>query len=307
VRRRRIVALAGGIGGARLVDGLAAALEPEELTVVVNTGDDFEHLGLWISPDVDTVIYTLAGLADRARGWGLAGETFQALEGVAALGGPSWFQLGDRDLGTHLVRTERRRRGERLTAITASIASSLGVRHRILPMSDAPRPTKLEARDGRVLDFQDWLIGERAAPAVRRVLYEGAPDATPEVEAAIEGADLVVLAPSNPYVSIGPILALRGVRERVEAKPTVAVSPIVQGRAVKGPLATMLRDVSALEPSAASVLEHYAGLVDAFVVERGDEAGLGVPALATATIMGDREDRARLAREVLAFAERAFS
>lgn len=306
-RAPRVVALAGGIGGARLVDGLAAVLPPDELTIVVNTGDDFEHLGLFVSPDVDTVMYTLAGLSDRERGWGLAGETFRAMESVAALAGPSWFSLGDRDLGTHLVRTDRRRRGERLTDITASFATALGVRHRILPMSDSPRQTMLETHDGRVLDFQSWLVGERGQPAVRALRYEGASRATNEVSAAIDAADLVVLAPSNPYVSIDPILALDGVRARVDAKPVVALSPIVAGKAVKGPLAAMLRDVSGRAPSAASVLSHYAGLVDAYVVERGDEVDIaGVPVHATSTVMGGRDDRARLARELLDFAARTF-
>lgn len=299
---RRVVALAGGIGGARLVDGLAATLSPEELTIVVNTGDDFEHLGLFISPDVDTVMYTLAGLADRERGWGLAGETFRALESVAALGGPSWFQLGDRDLGTHLVRTDRRRRGERLTSITASIASALGVRHRILPMSDAPRATRLRTLEGEWLDFQDWLVGKRAVPRIAELVYEGARISTPEVHEAIAAADLIVIAPSNPYVSIDPILTLVGVRELLAQKPTIAVSPIVGGKAVKGPLAAMLRDVGGMEPSAAAVVQHYGDLLDAVVVETGDEAGIELPTLPTSTVMGGRDDRARLARELLDFA-----
>lgn len=303
---RRVVVLAGGIGGARLVDGLAAVLGPDELTIVVNTGDDFEHLGLWISPDVDTVMYTLAGLSDRVRGWGLAGETFRALEGITVLGGPDWFGLGDRDLATHLVRSDRRRRGERLTDITLGLSRALGVVHRILPMSDSPRPTLMELHDGRTLDFQRWLVAERAVSAVRRVASEGAASATPEVIEALHDADLVVLGPSNPYVSIDPILDLTGVRAIVARKPTVALSPIVAGRAVKGPLAAMLRDVSGLEPSAASVLAHYGSLIGAYVVELGDEAGVAVPVMGTRTIMSDRDDRACLAREVLDFATRTF-
>lgn len=306
MRPRRVVALAGGIGGARLVDGLAATLGPDELTIIVNTGDDFEHLGLFVSPDVDTVTYTLAGLSDRERGWGLAGETFRALEGVRALSGPTWFQLGDRDLGTHLVRTDRRRRGERLTHITAAIATSLGVHHRILPMSDSPRPTRLRTVDGEWLDFQDWLVARRGEPRVTALDYEGSRLPTPEVLGALSEADLVVIAPSNPYVSIDPILTLEGVRSRVEARPTIAVSPIVRGRAVKGPLASMLRDVGGMEPSAGAVVAHYRGLLGAIVVESGDEPGLGIPTLATSTVMGARDDRARLSRELLDFAQRTF-
>lgn len=304
---RRVVALAGGIGGARLVDGLAAVLTPDELDIVVNTGDDFEHLGLFVSPDVDTVTYTLAGRADAGRGWGLADETFRALAAVAEFGGPSWFQLGDRDLGTHLYRSERRRLGERLTITTAHIASRLGVRHRILPMSDSPRPTRLHSVDGEWLDFQEWLVARRAAPRIDRVVHEGSRIPTREVLEAIERADLVVVSPSNPYVSIDPILSLDGVRERVDAKPTIGLSPIVAGRAVKGPLADMLGDIESLPASAASVVRHYDGLLDAFVVEAGDEPDIPLPTLATRTVMGDRADRARLATELLDFARRVLS
>lgn len=300
---RRVVALAGGIGGARLVEGLAAVLADDELTIVVNTADDFEHLGLFVSPDVDTITYTLAGIADRQRGWGLEGETFRTLASVTALGGPSWFQLGDADLGTHLMRTARRHRGDRLTTITLDHAKAFGVRHRILPMSDSPRATKLELHDGRELDFQPWLVGERGQPPVRAVRFEGTRLSTPEVRDAIDAADLVVIAPSNPYVSIDPILTLDGIRERVDRKPTIGMSPIVSGRAVKGPLASMLRDVAGVVPSARAIVDHYAGLLDAIVVETGDEIGLTIPAHATRTVMGDRDDRARLAHELLRFAE----
>jgi len=304
---RRVVALAGGIGGARLVEGLAAELPPESLTIVVNTADDFEHLGLYVSPDVDTITYTLAGLSDRERGWGLEGETFRALDTVTKLGGPSWFQLGDADLGTHLMRTMRRRRGNRLTSITLDHARALGVAHRILPMTDSPRATQLELHDGRVLEFQPWLVGERGQPRVRGVRFEGSKLSTPEVREALDEADLVVVAPSNPYVSIDPILTLDGIRERVSGKPTIGVSPIVSGKAVKGPLAAMLRDVAGVVPSARAIVDHYAGLLGAFVVEHGDEGGIAIPTLATKTVMGDRTDRARLAREVLTFAERTFA
>lgn len=302
---RRVVVLAGGVGGARLADGLAEVLPPEELTLVVNTGDDFEHLGLFVCPDLDTVTYLLAGLSDETRGWGLASETFRALEGVAALGGPSWFQLGDADIATHLVRSERRRRGDRLTHIARDLATARGVRHRILPMCDAPRPTRLCTREGTWLDFQDFLVRRRGEPRLSDVRSEGTTTPTPEVMAALADATLVVIAPSNPYVSIDPILGLRGVRELVEAKPTVAVSPIVGGRAVKGPLAEMLVDLGGGEASARAVAAHYGSLLDAFVLAPGDEAP-PVPSLHTEIVVRNRVERARLAREVLDFAERTL-
>lgn len=300
----RVVALAGGIGGARLLDGLAAVLPEGSLVAVVNTGDDFEHLGLSISPDLDTVMYTLAGLADPARGWGLVDETFRAMESVARFGGDAWFALGDRDLGTHLVRTAALRAGERLTDITARLCRSLGVRTPVLPMSDAPRRTIVETVEHGPMSFQDWLVRTRAQHAARAVRYEGTTEPTAEVLEALSAADLVVFCPSNPYVSVDPILGLDGVRAIVAEKRVVALSPIVHGKTVKGPLAAMLRDIEGLEPSAEAIVRHYGGLVRGLVVEEGDEGGISCPTLATRTVMGGREDRARLARELLAFAER---
>lgn len=300
----KVVVLAGGVGGARLLDGLAAVMAPGELTGVVNTGDDFEHWGLWIAPDLDTCTYTLGGLAHEERGWGLYDESFRAFERMRELGGEAWFQLGDRDLATHLRRTERLRAGARLTEVTAELCSAAGVRHPLLPMADAPRATVIDTADGRTLGFQHWLVRERA-PAVAAVRFQGADEPTPEVRAAIAGADVVILAPSNPYVSIDPILALRGVRDAVAGKPVVAVSPIVAGRAVKGPLAEMIPALAGVRASAAAIANHYAGLVDVMVVERGDAVD-GARAVETAIVMRDRADRARLAREVLAAAEGAL-
>lgn len=304
---RHVVALSGGVGGAKLVHGLARALPAESLTAVVNTGDDFEHLGLTICPDLDTCMYTLAGLSDDARGWGLADESFRALESVARLGGDDWFRLGDRDLGTHLVRTDALRRGERLTAVTARLAAALGVGPRLLPMCDAPRATVIDTADEGTLSFQHWLVRRRAEPAVRAVRYVGADAPTLEVLDALARADLVVLCPSNPYVSLDPILTLRGVREALAGRRVVAVSPIVHGRAVKGPLAAMIPALDGREPTPAAIAARYAGLLSAMVVEAGDEAGLALPTLATSTVMRSHEDRERLAREVLAFADRGFA
>jgi LPPG:FO 2-phospho-L-lactate transferase len=304
-RSRRVVALSGGVGGARFLDGLARALGPGELTVVVNTGDDFEHWGLAISPDVDTVMYTLAGLAHEERGWGLAEESFHALEAVRRYGGDAWFSLGDRDLATHLLRTDALRRGETLTDVTARLCRGLGVGPRVLPMSDGRRRTKIDTTDGRSLYFQDWFVRERAAPRVARVWFEGDPPATASVLEALAGADLVLFGPSNPYVSIDPILTLGGVREALRGKRVVGVSPIVGGQAVKGPLATMIPDLTSAPPTAGAVARHYGGLLCGLVVEVGDEGERvpGVELLPARTVMRTRDDRLRLAREALAFAE----
>lgn len=298
----KIVALAGGIGGAKLIDGLVAITDPDDLTVIVNTGDDFEHWGLYICPDLDTNMYWLSGLADYQRGWGLADETFHALERIGSYGAETWFQLGDRDLATHIARTEAMKRGERLTDIAARMYRGLGIEHTVLPMSDESLRTVIDTRDDGTLSFQTWLVRRRAEPAVRAVRFEGTRAATDEVLEAIEAADVAVIAPSNPYVSIDPILHLDGVGHALGRRPVVAVSPIVGGRAVKGPLASMIEQLAARAPSAAAVAAHYGPLVSAMVVERGDEGDVDLPILATRTVMGDRADRARLARETLQLA-----
>ena len=298
----RVVALSGGVGGARLVQGLADELPAGSLTVVANTGDDFDHWGLRICPDLDTLLYTLAGLAPVERGWGLEDETFSALEMVRRFGGEGWFALGDRDLGTHLFRTAELAAGRRLTEVTRRLIQGLGISGvDLLPMADEPKPTWVDTASEGVLSFQQWLVGRRAEPLVRAIRFGADPPATPEVLEALEAADLVVIPPSNPYVSVDPILTLPGVRERVVATVTVAVSPIVGGAAVKGPLAEMIHELAGRPASAAAVADHYRGLVDGFVAAVGDP----VPGRVrhAAVIMGDRTDRARLAREVLAFAE----
>ncbi|HEX8795786.1 MAG TPA: 2-phospho-L-lactate transferase CofD family protein, partial [Polyangiaceae bacterium] len=205
----KVVALSGGVGGARLLDGLARALPPEALTAIVNTGDDFVHLGLNVSPDVDTVMYTLAGLSHEERGWGLAEESFAGLSMVKRYGGPDWFALGDRDLATHLLRTEALRAGEPLSAVTSRLCKALGVEQRILPMSDRPVVTLIETEKDGTLPFQQWFVRRRAEPRVRRVRFEGDLVPAPGVIETIDACDLVVVGPSNPYVSVDPILALR--------------------------------------------------------------------------------------------------
>jgi LPPG:FO 2-phospho-L-lactate transferase len=307
----RIVALSGGVGGARLLDGLQQAVDERggTLCAIVNTGDDFTHWGLHISPDLDTVMYTLSGLAHPERGWGLATESFAALEMVRRYGGEDWFALGDRDLATHLLRTQALGRGETLTAITDRLCRAVGVRARVLPMADAPCRTMIDLVPGsapppQTRSFQDWFVRLRAQPAVQRVWFDGDPPATPQVLAALAQADLVVIGPSNPYVSIDPILTRPGVRAALSGRRVVALSPIVGGQAIKGPLATMIPQLAGVDASAAAVASHYRGLLSAIVVERGDEAALaGLPHLATATVMRDRDDRVRLSRELLGFAE----
>lgn len=299
----RVVALSGGVGGARFLHGLSRALEPDTMVAIVNTGDDFEHWGLHISPDLDTVMYTLADLAHEERGWGLAEETFNTLSMVKRYGGNDWFQLGDRDLATHLLRTEALRRGETLSRVTARLCAAVGVRARIVPMADGPCRTMIVTANDGTLSFQDWFVRRRAAPEVRAVRFEGSPPPAPEVVPAIEAADLVLIGPSNPYVSIDPILDRPGVREAMASKPVIAVSPIVGGQAVKGPLGTMIPLLTGEPPSAAAIARHYRGLLAGLVVERGDEAGVsGLRVLAADTVMRSRQQSLLLARAVLAFA-----
>lgn len=301
----RVVALVGGVGGARLAEGLAAVLPPERLTLVVNTGDDFEHLGLYVCPDLDTVTYTLAGRAHRGQGWGVAGETFRTLDVVRELGGPGWFQLGDQDLGLHIVRTDRRRRGDRLTTITRDVARAFGVEHPILPMSDAPRPTRLRTREGEWLDFQEYLVRRRGTPRLSAIESTGTTVATPEVHAALDAADVVCLAPSNPFVSIEPILGLSGVRARLARPVVVGVSPIISGRAVKGPLAEMIEDLASVPPSARAVAARYADVLDGFLVAPGDGYTSAHTVREADVLMPDTAARAAVARELLALAESA--
>jgi LPPG:FO 2-phospho-L-lactate transferase len=297
-----VVALAGGVGGARLVDGLDRALPSGALTVVVNTGDDFQHWGLHISPDLDTVMYTLAELSPEDRGWGIDGDTFHALAEAKRRGDDDWFQLGDRDLVTHLSRSGALARGDSLTRATSELCKTLGVERPLLPMTDAPRPTSIVTQSGEVLAFQEWLVRARAKPAVREVRYEGTDQTTQIVLDALAAADLVVICPSNPYVSIDPILSLTGISDAVRDATTVAVSPILAGKAVKGPLATMLLQIAGCEPSAEVVAMHYDGLLDGYAVHPGDAFAAPFPLLETNILIQSREDRLVFARDLIEFA-----
>ncbi len=308
-----IVALAGGVGGAKMSQGLQGALEPGELTVIVNTADDFELYGLHISPDLDTVMYTLAGIADPVQGWGIAGDTRQTLAAIAAYGRDPWFQLGDRDIATHILRSDLLRRGVRLTEATEQLGRGLGVASRIIPMTDDPVATRIVTEAG-TLDFQDYFVARRQSDDVLGVEFIGLDAARPTGESleAIATADAIVIAPSNPIVSIGPILALPWMRQAIaeSSAPVVAISPIVGGAALKGPAANMLRTLEH-EVSALGVARMFADLVDGFVIDTvdaplaADIEALGPAVLITNSIMGDLEDRSRLAREVLHFASSA--
>ena len=308
----KVCALAGGVGGAKLASGLQNVLPPGELSVVVNTADDFDLWGLHICPDLDTVMYTLAGISNPDTGWGIADETFETLNMLESYGEETWFKLGDRDLATHILRTSRMRSGETLTEVTAGLSGVLGVNSTVLPMSDDPVSTVLETAEGR-LEFQEYFVRRGQRDEVLAIELRGIRDAGPteRVLAAISGADAIVLCPSNPVVSVGPILALPGMTEALASSsaPKVAVSPIVGGRALKGPADRMLASLGH-EVSATGVARMYAGLVDGMVVDRTDEGeragieALGMRVLVTQSVMRDAEDRARLALETLEFSAR---
>jgi len=302
-----IAALAGGVGAARFLDGLARVIPPKDIFVIGNTGDDTEVYGLHVSPDLDTVTYTLAGLADPIRGWGLKGDTFYNLEARRRLGVESWFQIGDRDLATHIFRTELLRLGLKLSAVTFAVRRKLGVRSFITPMSDDPVRTMVETRAG-LLEFQDYFVRRRARDAVRAVHFHGSEKAKPApgVLGAIRNADAVVFCPSNPIISIGPILEVHGIRQALLRRrgPTVAISPIVGGRALKGPAAKMMRGLK-LSASALGVARLYQGIVNVFVLDNEDQVmaskieSLGMKAVVTDTIMSSLSKKKALARAVM--------
>ena len=314
-----VVALAGGVGGAKLVDGLSQAIPPENLTVIVNTGDDFEHLGLKICPDLDTVCYTLAGLANPETGWGRAGETWNTLESLAELGGPTWFRLGDKDLATHLERTRLMRDGHSLSEITRWFCQTWGIKPTIIPMSDDPIPTRVFTDEGD-MPFQDYFVRRQCQPHVKGFRFQEAESSrsAPGVVEALVSGDLIIICPSNPWVSIDPILAIPGVRAAFtfaskSRRVAVAVSPIIGGETVKGPAAKMFTELG-IRPSALAVARHYGAqkageLLTGFVLDNLDAnqadpiMNMGMGTLVTDIIMRTPGDRFRLAQEVLVFGE----
>lgn len=310
---RKYLALSGGVGGAKLAVGLAHLLAPEQLTIICNTGDDFDHYGLRICPDLDSVMYALAGRNDEQRGWGLADESWRTLDQLGAIGGETWFRLGDLDIATHLLRSECLRRGEPLSAATQKLCEGFGVRHRILPMSDDRVATLVDTDDGE-LSFQHYFVREQCRPVVRGFHFCGAEQARPHpalLQPLLDDTvDAVILCPSNPFVSIDPILQLPGVRTALQNNtvPVLAVSPIVGGAAIKGPAAKMLRELGC-GSSAFAVADYYRDILDGFVIDRADAdqidaiAELDIAVHATASVMQTRDDKIRLAQTVLQFAD----
>jgi LPPG:FO 2-phospho-L-lactate transferase len=297
----RVAVLSGGVGGAKFVRALVETLGGANVTAIVNVGDDLDVLGLHVSPDLDSVLYALAGLGDEQRGWGRAGETWNALETVSALGGENWFSLGDRDLGLHLVRTQALRDGEPLSAVTARVTRALGVDATLLPATDDEQRTFVVTPAG-TFSFQEWFVARGHRDEVDAIDVRGHARPAPGVLEAIDGADLLLIGPSNPYVSVGPILAVHAIRDALAQRrvPCVAVSPLVGGRAVRGPADRMLTRLAG-GTTPAHVASCYPGLIDALVFDESDDAsGLNVQPIATRTLMTDADSRRRVAEAALA-------
>jgi len=308
-----ILALSGGVGGAKLAAGLTAVLPPEDLTIAVNTGDDFEHLGLTVCPDIDSVVYALAGLNDTQRGWGVADESWKAMENLGKLGEATWFNLGDRDLAMHIARSWRLRAGESLSEVTARLTGELGIAHRVVPMTDAPVRTQVQTDGDGWLDFQHYFVREQCRPVAKAIRFAGTPGAKPSpgFAEALARPDLaaVILCPSNPFLSVDPILAVDDVREALAARdvPFVAVSPLIGGQSLKGPLGKLLGELGR-ENSNRAIAAHYAGLLDHLIIDESDAAdaeglrAMGISVTITGTVMCDADDRERLARVALSAA-----
>jgi LPPG:FO 2-phospho-L-lactate transferase len=306
----KIVALAGGVGGAKLSDGIARSGSSYDLLVIVNTGDDFSHFGLYISPDLDTVCYNLADIEELETGWGRRDDRWETYEEIRNLGGPDWFRLGNKDLATHLERTRRLDLGERLSEITADFCQKWNVETRVIPMSDDPVPTFVETDLG-LLPFQDYFVKLGCKPGVSGFEYRGAAEAIPApgIIEAIKQADLIIICPSNPWVSITPILSIPDIKKALQTKKVLAVSPIIGGDVVKGPAAKMYKEMG-IEPTSAAVADHYGDLLDGYVIDNQDAGlipaieGIGserIKCLCTDILMKTREDRIRLADEVIEF------
>ncbi|MDG1444560.1 MAG: 2-phospho-L-lactate transferase [Pseudomonadales bacterium] len=308
------VALSGGVGGAKLALGLSKVLSRDQLDIIANTGDDFEHIGLYICPDLDTVTYTLADLSNKELGWGQAGETWDFLDALQRLGGESWFRLGDRDMATHVFRTQALNNGLSLSQATEQITQRLGIKHRIIPMCDMPVATKVNVESGKLMAFQHYFVRDRCEPKVTGFEFEGISDASPSLgfKAALTNNNLgsIIICPSNPFVSVDPVLKLPGVMAAIEAAnaPTIAVSPIVGGQAIKGPAAKMMKELG-MPQTALAVAQHYQGRIDGFVIDEADATmaadieALGIKTLVTKTMMRSLQDRVDLAEACLTFAE----
>ena len=308
-----ILLLSGGVGGSKLADGLAQVLPPEQLTIVVNTGDDFTHLGLRICPDIDTVSYMMGNLVDESKGWGRRAETWRCLETIGELCGPDWFRLGDQDLALHLVRTELLRQGRSLSDVTAELAARMGIKHQVAPMTEATDETRVRTREGEDLAFQDYFVRHMAKPVASAIEYQGVEAATPSAALmkAIEADDLagVVIAPSNPILSIGPILSLPGVRKAISTRkcPVVAVSPLIGGAAVKGPAVKLLGELGFREGNQ-GIAEYYKDFLTGMVIHSLDEGangrgGLDIPVKAGNTRMDTAFDRKSVAKLTLDFVD----
>ncbi|HBG74575.1 MAG: 2-phospho-L-lactate transferase [Chloroflexi bacterium GWB2_49_20] len=310
----KIVALAGGVGGAKLIDGFAKNLSPLDLTIIVNTGDDFNHLGMRICPDLDTICYTLAGMANPDTGWGRENECWTVLAGIKQLGGPDWFRIGDKDLATHLERSRRLMVGQPLSRIIQDFCKSWNINQKVLPMSDQKVSTIITTLEYGEISFQDYFVRNKCAPTVKRIHFEGIKDATPTpgLIDAIEQADAIVICPSNPWVSIDPILSISGIRTSIIKKPTIAVSPIINGKAIKGPAAKMYSELG-IQPSALAVANHYKTIISAIVIDNQDSAlseaisHLGIIPFECNILMKLTEDRVQVSQDVLNYIERILN
>jgi LPPG:FO 2-phospho-L-lactate transferase len=306
----RVVALAGGVGGARLAQGLYQSLPDGKLTVIVNTGDDFIFNGLNISPDIDTVCYTLAGMENPVNGWGIQGDTHRTIERIHALGGEAWFSLGDCDIATHLLRTQALRQGSPLSEITRKFCQAMGIKADVLPMTDQPVHTKVRIRNGDWVDFQEYFVHQACQPEVVDFKFDGSAQASPApgVMDAIKTAELVIICPSNPWVSIDPILSIGEIRQLLKGKRVIAISPLIGGKAVKGPLMKMFTELG-IEPGCLAIAEHYREFLDGLMIDTIDSQesvlieAFGIITKATDILMRTATDRKRLADETLAFGQ----
>jgi len=307
----KVTAIAGGVGGAKLIDGLAKSLSPNELTIIVNTGDDFDHLDLRICPDLDTICYTLAGISNPETGWGIINDSWNVLNSIKILGGPEWFQLGDKDLGTHIERTRRLHQGQTLSQVTSQFCDRLGIKYLVLPMSDQPVSTIIETTELGSLSFQDYFVKYRCQPVVNSIWFKGNKSALPApgVIKAIDQSDAIVICPSNPWLSIDPVFSIPGILPKIIQKPSIAISPIIQGKAIKGPAAKLFMELG-IEPSAIAVANHYENIIKSLVIDSldGDLANeiskKGIIPFTTNTMMITSENRLQLAQDVLNFIER---